>query len=111
MEWTQNIVEFPADVSTTHYFLSATNPVDPGKARKVGQRTVPALAPGERSEVQQQSFTIPDDLPDGRYYLAACADAVAKVLESNEHNNCSLNQVPGRAVFITPSMSIPNAPQ
>lgn len=111
LEWTQNIGEFPADVSTTQYFLSATNPVDPGKARKVGQRTVPALVPGERSEVRQQSFTIPDDLPDGTYYLAACADAVAKVLESNEHNNCSFNQVPGRAVFITPSMSIPNASQ
>lgn len=111
LEWTQNVGEFLADVSTTQYFLSSTNPVDPGKARKVGQRTVPALAPGERSEVQQQSFTIPDDLPDGTYYLAACADAGAKVLESNEQNNCSFNQVSGQADFIAPSMSIPNAAQ
>jgi hypothetical protein len=109
-EWTQNIGKFP-DASTTRYFLSPTNPVDPGKARMVGKRTVPPLAPGERSEVRQQSFTIPDDLPAGTYYLAGCADAAEKVLEANEQNNCSFNQVPGQAAIIAPSMSIQNAPQ
>lgn len=110
-EWTQNIGTFPADPSTTQYFLSTTNPVDPTKARLVGKRTVPALAPGERSAVRQQSFTIPDDLPEGLYYLGACADTADTVTEANEQNNCSFHQIPQNVIIFTPSTSRKQAPQ
>jgi len=108
---TQNIGEYPAEASTTHYILSPTSPVDPKTARVIGKRTVPPLGPGERSDVWNQSFVLPQGLPAGTYYLSACADAIANVLESNEQNNCSFNPVPGQAFIAVPSVPIPKTPQ
>lgn len=88
-EATQNTSSFPAAASTTRYFLSATTPVDPVKARVVGERAVPALRPIEGSGVKQLQFVLPSELPAGMYYLAACADAAGAVEESDERNNCS----------------------
>jgi hypothetical protein len=110
-EWTQNIGEYPAGVSTTHYLLSPTSPVDLRTARVIGKRTVPPLRPGERSDVWKQSFVLPQDLPAGTYYLAACADAIANVLESNEQNNCSVNPLPGQAIVAIPSAPVQNTPR
>ncbi len=94
------------------YLLSPTNPVDPVRARVVGKRAVPALAPGERSEVRHQSFPLPNDLSAGTYYLAACADVTRTVLETDEQNNCSFHQVAGQAVIIMmPSTSSEKLPQ
>lgn len=110
-EWTRNIGEFPAGASTTHYLLSPTSPVDPRTARVIGKRTVPPLRPGEMSNVVNQAFVIPYDLPAGTYYLAACADAIANVLEANEQNNCSFTPVAGQGVFAIPSLPNQKTPQ
>ncbi len=101
-DWTQNSGSFPAAASTTRYFLSVTNPVNPAKARVVGERAVPALGPGERSEVKQLQFLLPRELPAGTYYLAACADTDGSVLESDEHNNCSFHGNTGHAGVVVP---------
>jgi hypothetical protein len=95
IESTQNTSSFPAAASITRYFLSATNPVDPAKARVVGERAVPALMPSEGSGVKQLQFVLPSKLPAGRYYLAACADAAGAVEESDESNNCSRHMSSG----------------
>jgi hypothetical protein len=110
-DWTQNTGSFPAAASTTRYFLSATNPVNPAKARVIGERAVPALGPGERSEVKQLQFVLPSELPAGTYYLAACADAAGKISETDEQNNCSFNRLPGQAVIIMPLIPIEKAPE
>lgn len=101
-DWTQNTGSFPAAASTTRYFLSATNPVDPAKAQVVGERAVPALGPGERSEVKQLQFVLPSELHADTYYLAACADAAGAVLESDERNNCSFHKSPGHSSKVVP---------
>ncbi len=101
-DWTQNTGSFPAAASTTRYFLSATHPVDPAKARVVGERAVPALGPGEQSAVKQLQFVLPSELPAGIYYLAACADVVGAVLESDESNNCSSHKSPGHSSMVVP---------
>ena len=88
-EKTKNQGNLPSGPSVTRYYLSATKPVDPATAVVVGQRSVPALAPGEESQVFEAPFTVPQDLPPGTYYLDACADADGAVVETKEDNNCA----------------------
>ena len=82
----------PADVAvptTTTYYISATEPVDPNTATVLGQRTVPPLLAGAAND----SVTVPYEIPPGFAgefnYLLACADTGQMVLESDEDNNCS----------------------
>ncbi len=110
-DWTQNSGSFRSAPSTTRYFLSPTNPPDPVKARVIGERAIPALDAGERSEVKQLRFTLPGDLPAGIYYLAACADSDGKVLESNEQNNCSFSRLPGQVTIIAPMIPATQEPR
>ena len=101
-DWTPNTGSFPAAASTTQYFLSAMHPVTPAKARVVGERAVPALRPGERSEVKQLQFVLPSELPADIYYLAACADVAGALLELNESNNCSSHKSPRHSSMTVP---------
>lgn len=90
-EWTQNIGSVATPPSVTRYYLSTTNVVDPQTALVLGQRSVPALAPGEQSQAVPNTMTLPSSLPAGTYQLAACADAPEQVVELQEENNCSFN--------------------
>lgn len=101
-DWTQNTGTFPTPPSITRYFLSQDNPPVPGKARMIGERMVPALQPGESSQNRELPVELPPLSPGRVYYLAACADAGATVLESDEQNNCSFSQVPGHMSIIVP---------
>lgn len=92
-ETTMNSGNLPAGPSTTRYYLATSSPVDPATALVVGERTVPALAPGERSSVESVPYVIPASLPAGNYFLDACADAANKVAETNEGNNCASSRV------------------
>lgn len=92
-EWTQNIGAAPVPPSTTRYYLSPTNTIDPLTARVIGQRSVPALAPGEISKAPPATLTVPSDLLPGTYLLAACADAPNELTELQEQNNCSFNKL------------------
>jgi hypothetical protein len=90
-EETGNLGDATAPPSVTRYYLSPTKAIDAAAARVVGERQVPELAPEASSKVDQLEFTVPSDLPEGLYYLGACADADGAVAETNELNNCSFS--------------------
>lgn len=96
-ESTANSGSLPAPPSTTRYFLTTEPVVDPATARVLGERAVPALAPGERSDGGAVTFAVPADLPAGRYHLAACADAPGAIIELEEQNNCSFSLIDSRS--------------
>ena len=111
-EWTQNTGSVATPPSITRYYLSTTNVVDPQTALVLGQRSVPALAPGEQSEGVSTALTLPSDLPVGTYHLAACADAPEQVVELQEENNCSFNILNTSQSVVVPQafFGIPNDP-
>lgn len=90
-EWTQNIGTVVAPPSVTRYYLSTASVVDPQTALILGERPVPALAPGQQSKSAPITLTLPAGLPLGTYNLAACADASGQIVELQEQNNCSFN--------------------
>jgi hypothetical protein len=108
-EETQNIGNIATLQSVTRYFIFPDQFFDPATARPVGERTVPALQPNQSSRIRQQPLTIPSDLPEGTYFLAACADANTIIAELDENNNCSFISVQGRQTFVVP-MNTPNRP-
>ena len=99
-EWTSNLGSLASSPSSTRYFISADAQVDPATAQVIGERAIPALAPGERSEGGTVTFTLPSDVPAGTYHLAACADADATVVELNEDNNCSFSKLEGQTSIV-----------
>jgi hypothetical protein len=88
-ESTQNRGTLPSGPSVTRYYIATSKPLDPSTAIVVGQRSIPALGPGEESEVNLVPFTVPADLPAGTYFLDACADADDRVVETSEADNCA----------------------
>lgn len=92
-ERTLNQGRLAAGPSVTRYWISTTSPVDPSTATVLGERSVPALAPGEDSVVRNVSFTVPGTLPAGTYFLGACADADNLIVETDETNNCSYSNL------------------
>src|SRR2546426_3241118 len=99
-EWTSNLGSLPSSPSITRYFISADAQLDPATAQVIGQRAIPALAPGERSEGGTVTFTLPSNVPAGVYHLAACADAGMTVGELNEDNNCSFSEGLGQTSVV-----------
>ncbi|TLY39632.1 MAG: hypothetical protein E6K58_13155 [Nitrospirae bacterium] len=99
-EWTSNLGSLPSSRSITRYFISADAQLDPATAQVIGERAIPALAPGERSEGGTVTFTLPSNVPAGVYHLAACADAGMTVGELNEDNNCSFSEVLGQTSVV-----------
>lgn len=88
--------------STTAYYLSDSEVVDPETAVFVGQRSIPALGQDGVSEVNDIQFTLPSGLPFGFYNLIACADDGDQVVESDELNNCSNVQLEGSEFVAVP---------
>lgn len=111
-EWTQNTGTVPTPPSITQYYLSATNVVDPQTALVLGQRSVPALAPGEINKGPATLLTLPTNLPTGTYTLAACADSAGQVVELQEQNNCSFNLLSTSQSVVVPQAfyGTPNDP-
>lgn len=109
-EVTQNIGILNSPESTTRYFLFDTFPFDPNTARVVSERRVPSIAPDEMSEPGTKTYTLPNDLPLGDYFLAACADADKEMVELNEANNCSFSQLKNSASVILRGIEITNNP-
>lgn len=92
-ETTANSGNLPVEVPTvTRYYASRLDTFDPAQAVVLGQRQVPALAPGAISDADDQLFTLPASLPVGQIWLFACADADREVAEYREDNNCSRGQ-------------------
>ena len=73
--------------SVTAYFLSA-DPVKSAADRALdNRRSVPALAAGA-SSTGSISVHVPAGTPRGTYFLLACSDHRATVVESSNSNNC-----------------------
>src|SRR5206468_2078794 len=83
-----------ATASTTRYYLSSDPQKSGGDALLTGSRSVPALAAGGESEGKAITLTIPSTMPIGTYYLLACADDTAVVIEVEEGNNCIASPTP-----------------
>ena len=90
-EGTKNIGNVAAPASITRYYLFPNESIDLNAAQFIGERNVPALQPGEMSKAINQAFIVPNSIPQGRHFLAACADADNAVVERNESNNCTYN--------------------
>jgi len=107
---TSNIGTTPAGPSITRYYLTPTPPpLDPALMRVIAERSVPGLSPDESDRVDRRPLTLPADLPAGRYYLAACADADKTIVELDETNNCSFNRL-SVSVSITVPLKVENLP-
>jgi hypothetical protein len=88
----KEIATTAAGPSITRYYISDKEIVDPKTAIVLGERNVPALAPGQSNESIELQFTVPEGLPAGTYYCIACADADDTVAELDETNNCVNNK-------------------
>lgn len=108
-EITENIGTTASPPAVTRYYLFPNQNLDTNEAKLLGQRTVPALQPGESSRVTNQVFILPQGIPVGGHYLAACADVEQAVAELDESNNCSFNTLENR-VNVPQIMESPNQP-
>ncbi|MEM8683306.1 MAG: Ig-like domain-containing protein [Pseudomonadota bacterium] len=88
--------------SVTAYYLSDDEQVDPATAIFVGDRDVPALQPGEVSEIVGEQFELPAGIAMQPQFLIACADDEFEIEESNELNNCSNVPIEGYEFFAKP---------
>ena len=107
---TANIGITEAIPSVTRFYISPNETIDPATDYVLGEYSVKNLIAEEFLENKQFSFTVPDNFSEGRYYLAACADAENVVAELSESNNCSfakLNHIGGATV---PVFRNPNNP-
>ena len=71
----------------TRYYLSSNQTWSAGDKLLTGNRQVPDLAPDALSS-NGINVTVPRNTPLGDYYLLACADDTALVVEASETNNC-----------------------
>jgi hypothetical protein len=93
-EITGNAGNRTAAASTTRYFLSQDDIIDPTQDQPLGERQVGSLTPDESSRSGSAAqITLPAALPEGTYHLGACADAKGAVVELDELNNCKVNQI------------------
>ena len=109
-EVTENIGILNAPASTTRYYLSDTLPVDPKTARVIGERRILPLSPQEISEQGTLEYLLPNDLLEGTYYMAACADADNEMAELDESNNCSFNRLTTSFSVVVPALEVANSP-
>ncbi|MBA3403820.1 MAG: PQQ-dependent sugar dehydrogenase, partial [Gemmatimonadaceae bacterium] len=86
-ETTVNDGSAMAATSATRYYLSLDTFKGAGDVT-LGSRAISTLAAGASSQ-GNPSFTIPATTVVGSYRVLACADDTAKVLESDEDNNCA----------------------
>jgi hypothetical protein len=84
---TKNQAPVPAGASTTRYFLSLDQVRSGDDVLLEGVRAVPGLTALGSSAVPVM-VTVPGATPLGSYYLVACADDLAAVVETNEGDNC-----------------------
>jgi len=105
----RNQTAFPAGASRTQYYLSADGVKNTGDRPLSGARAVPALAAGGLSTATI-NVTIPGGTPFGTYFLLACADDAAAVVETDNLNNCRPSTTPvevGRPDLTTTTLSEP----
>lgn len=97
-----NAGTLPASPSITRFYLAARP--ERGAGAGAGDRllagavAVGGLAAG-RTASRTTTVSVPLTTPAGSYYLLACADDLARVIERHEGNNCNTSAA---AVTIRP---------
>jgi hypothetical protein len=81
-----------AGPSVSRFSLSLDPILGNGDDIAVGERSVPALSPHERSSTETR-LTVPLTATPGRYPLGVCADAGEAIAEGEESNNCVFAQL------------------
>ena len=84
---TKNRGQRRAPRSTTGFLLSTNERRDKTDLVLEGQRAVPKLKPGGKSQGKAHLRVAPST-PAGRYRLLACADIARRIAEADESNNC-----------------------
>jgi len=84
---TRNQGDAPATSSVTRYYLSADGARDASDRLLTGYRMVPSLAPGAAS-TGTVTVVVPSTTVAGAYFVLACADDTARLVESGGANNC-----------------------
>jgi hypothetical protein len=100
-----------AAATATRYYLSADGGKSAGDTLLAVTRPVPGLAPGAVS-TGTRTLTIPTSITHGAYFLIACADDTANVVERREANNCLASTTTirvGRPDLVTTAVSAPPA--
>lgn len=102
---TRNVGTKRAGASATTFALSFDQIHGASDLAMAGQSNVPALAKKTSFPDDDVPLTVPAVIPDGRYFLIACADGSQVVRERSERNNClataSTIDVGGPAVTVT----------
>lgn len=86
---TANVGNVQVPLSVTRYYLAEKPGFDPTTGKVIGERIVGVLDPDGTDRGETQQYVIPGELPEGEYYLLACADADNLIVELDESNNCS----------------------
>jgi len=96
-----------AGASTTRYRLSTDATITSSDYLLTGTRNVAALEAGSSSS-SYRNVTVPTNVPEGTYFLGACADDLGAVTESNETNNCkaSSTTIQVRATSTQPDLVV-----
>ena len=94
----RNVGDGPAALFRIAAWLSTDERLDPAEDRVlIGASDqgslVPGLEPNQRLSFAR-SWKVPDDLPDGSYYVIVAADAEGQLIESNEANNVAASPTP-----------------
>ncbi|MBI5638165.1 MAG: hypothetical protein HZA03_09375 [Nitrospinae bacterium] len=98
----------PAGPSITRYYLSTDADINTAVDQYLGERAVPALAPGRQDKGARVTVNLPANLqPGALYYIGACVDADQTVPELDENNNCSTN---GATQITMPMEKVKNQP-
>jgi subtilase family serine protease len=94
-----------AGASTTRFYLSANALFDTADV-PLGNRAVPALAPGA-SNAGPTTLTLPADIATGAYYILIVADADGAVGETVETNNTAAIPVQVGADLVVSAFTVP----
>jgi hypothetical protein len=100
-----------AAASTTRFYLSLDAVKQADDILLTGKRGVQELSPDEVN-TGLAALTLPLSVPDGPYYVLACADDLIKIKEASETNNCAVTPTTlrvGWADLVTTVVSDPPA--
>lgn len=106
----QNAGDTIAPQSVARYYISSAPILDLKNARVAGESVIPALPPGTSIDIRQNIFRIPQGLPDGTFFLAACLDPGSAITETDESNNCSFSTTSEQQPFIIPTKILSGFP-
>jgi alpha-tubulin suppressor-like RCC1 family protein len=109
-ETTKNQGTGATQAQTVTRFYWSINSIYDASDTEIGERTVPALAPGASSGPINTDVTIPSTAGVGSYYIIARSDAAGSQAETSETNNTRYITVRIGVDLVVSSMTGPTTP-